>query len=179
MYTTRQIKIVWLEQKHYFSPSKFYDAMSFLKTVFTGFFLLVFSLNYTSAQSTLNWCGQVLMDTKYQNEHPEELQGIINAEKQLEQEYQSFIAQRNSRATKVIPVVFHVVHQNGTENISEAQIQDQMRILNEDYNKGNADLVDVVSSFVNVIGDASIEFRLAQLDPVSYTHLTLPTTPYV
>jgi PKD repeat protein len=138
--------------------------MSILKIIFTGTFVLIFNLNYTTAQTTSNWCGQVFMDAKYQNDHPSELQGIINAEQQLEQEYLS-VNQRNSRAIKVIPVVFHVIHQNGSENISEAQIQDQMRILNEDYNKKNTDLIDVVSSFVNVIGDAGIEFRLAQLDP--------------
>ena len=44
----------------------------------------------------------------------------------------------------IIPVVVHVLHQGGPENISDAQILDAMRILNEDYNKQNADTIDVI-----------------------------------
>lgn len=65
----------------------------------------------------------------------------------------------------IIPVVFHVIHQNGTENISDAQIQDEVRILNEDYRKLNPDISAVVASFTSVTADCEIEFRLAQKDP--------------
>lgn len=64
----------------------------------------------------------------------------------------------------VIPVVFHIIHQNGPENISDAQIIDQVRILNEDYRKLNADISDVVASFTSVAADCEIQFRLAQKD---------------
>ena len=39
------------------------------------------------------------------------------------------------RAKYIIPVVFHVIHVNGEENISKAQILDQMRIINEDFSE--------------------------------------------
>lgn len=65
----------------------------------------------------------------------------------------------------VIPVVFHIIHDNGVENISDAQVHDALRVLNEDFNKLNADTSDVVSAFANNIADIGIEFRLAQLDP--------------
>ena len=65
----------------------------------------------------------------------------------------------------IIPVVFHVIHQNGTENISDAQIQDEVRILNQDYRKLNPDITAVVSSFTSITADCEIEFRLAQKDP--------------
>jgi hypothetical protein len=65
----------------------------------------------------------------------------------------------------IIPVVFHVLHQGGTENISDAQILDAMRILNEDYNKQNADTIDVIPYYQNNIADMQVEFRLANLDP--------------
>src|SRR5688572_14858297 len=38
-----------------------------------------------------------------------------------------------------IPVVFHVLHLGGSENISDAQIIDAVNILTRDYNKLNAD----------------------------------------
>src|SRR6218665_2063297 len=60
----------------------------------------------------------------------------------------------------IIPVVFHILHQNGPQNISDAQIIDQVRILNEDYRKLNTDISAVVPSFTSVTADCEIEFRL-------------------
>jgi PKD repeat protein len=64
-----------------------------------------------------------------------------------------------------IPVVFHVLHQNGPENISDSQIHDQMRILNEDFRKLNSDISAVVPTFSGITADSEIEFRLAKKDP--------------
>ena len=36
---------------------------------------------------------------------------------------------------KFIPVVVHIIHNGGTENITEAQVQSQIQILNEDFGK--------------------------------------------
>ena len=123
------------------------------------------SAEITIAQKSADWCGQVPMEQQYLDAHPEEANAIQEAERQLDEDYQQALTQRGSRAVKVIPVVFHIIHLNGSENISEAQVLDQMRILNEDYNLGNADLSDVVSGFTNVIGNVGIEFRLARKDP--------------
>lgn len=65
----------------------------------------------------------------------------------------------------VIPTVFHIIHNNGPENIPDAQIHDAMRILNEDYSAANEELEGLVSAFTNIIGVGDIEFRLAKLDP--------------
>lgn len=70
-----------------------------------------------------------------------------------------------STTVRTIPVVFHIVHEYGPENISDAQIFDQMAILNEDYNKTNADTNLVISQFDTIIGKANIQFRLASIDP--------------
>lgn len=40
-----------------------------------------------------------------------------------------------STSVKVIPVVVHVIHVGGTENISDAQVQSQIDVLNEDFRK--------------------------------------------
>ncbi len=65
----------------------------------------------------------------------------------------------------IIPVVFHIIHNYGGENISDAQILDQMMILNRDYRKNNADTSVIVAPFGPIAADTKIEFRLAQLDP--------------
>jgi PKD repeat protein len=64
-----------------------------------------------------------------------------------------------------IPVVFFILHENGNENVSNAQIEDAVRILNVDYRKLNPDTVDIVPEFKQLAADIEIEFRLATIDP--------------
>ncbi|GAB4131429.1 MAG: hypothetical protein Fur0041_01810 [Bacteroidia bacterium] len=68
-------------------------------------------------------------------------------------------------AVLYVPVVFHIIHDYGTENISDAQILDQMRILNEDYRLRNSDTTAIVPQFQGIKADCEIEFRLANIDP--------------
>lgn len=65
----------------------------------------------------------------------------------------------------VIPVVFHIIHENGPENISDAQVHDAMRILNEDFNRLNPDWNNTVDPFLGIVANVGINFRLASLDP--------------
>lgn len=64
-----------------------------------------------------------------------------------------------------IPVVFHVLHQNGVENIPDANIINQIDILNRDYMTLNADTSNVIPEFQGLIGKARIQFKLASYDP--------------
>lgn len=64
-----------------------------------------------------------------------------------------------------IPVVFHILYQTPAENISNAQIIDQVNILNRDYRKLNADTANIVTAFKALAKDVEIEFRLATKDP--------------
>ncbi|MFO0323120.1 MAG: M43 family zinc metalloprotease [Bacteroidota bacterium] len=73
--------------------------------------------------------------------------------------------QKNSMAIYTIPVVFHILHLNGSEKIDLAQVNDAVNILNKDFNKLNSDLSSVISSFIPIIGDAKISFKLAKKDP--------------
>ena len=64
-----------------------------------------------------------------------------------------------------IPVVFHVLHMNGVENISDEQILDALAILNRDYRKQNADTANVHPDFAGMPADIEIEFVLATKAP--------------
>lgn len=64
-----------------------------------------------------------------------------------------------------IPVVFHVLHTNGVENISDEQILDALALLNRDYRKQNADTANVHPDFVGMPADIEIEFVLATKAP--------------
>ncbi len=92
---------------------------------------------------------------------------IANAEAELESFTQNFqqSAERGGGSLYIIPVVFHIIHNNGPENIGNDQIFDVMRVLNEDFNKQNSDWDNVVLTFLDRVGDIGIEFRLATIDP--------------
>ncbi len=75
------------------------------------------------------------------------------------------IERRGNRTVYIIPLVFHILHNYGGENISDAQVYDAVRILNIDYRLLNADTVDVVPEFKALEADCGIEFRLATIDP--------------
>lgn len=64
-----------------------------------------------------------------------------------------------------IPVVFHVLHNGGLENISDEQILDALAILNRDYRLQNADANNVNAAFTGLPDDVEIEFRLATIAP--------------
>lgn len=64
-----------------------------------------------------------------------------------------------------IPVVFHVLHNNGPENISREQILDAVAILNRDYRRLNDDANSVQSVFSGMPTDIEVEFVLATKAP--------------
>jgi|GEM_PF-368095 len=71
---------------------------------------------------------------------------------------------RDEEVVMVIPVVFHVIHNYGPENISDAQIHSAMNILNRDYSLQNDDISLVVDEFDTLVANCKIEFRLATKD---------------
>jgi hypothetical protein len=74
--------------------------------------------------------------------------------------------QKTSSAVIVtIPVVVHVLYNTAAQNLSDAQVQSQIDVLNADFHKLNADRSKVPSAFSALIGDAGIQFVLAKRDP--------------
>jgi PKD repeat protein len=64
-----------------------------------------------------------------------------------------------------VPIVFHVLHNGGSENISDEQILDAMEVLNRDYRRLNADADNVHPDFTGMPSDVEIEFVLATKAP--------------
>jgi len=92
----------------------------------------------------------------------------INAD--LEADYKSALSEmkhlKTENGKKIIPVVVHVIHNLGGENISNASIQGALDILNANIN-GQASnfLAKTPDIFASVRGDLNVEFRLAKIDP--------------
>ncbi len=87
----------------------------------------------------------------------------------LEEETKQFLdhnnLQRTNTATYIIPVVFHVIHTGGSGNISDAQIMDQVMILNKEFPRQQADTSLTPAAFKTLAAPFSVEFRLATIDP--------------
>ncbi len=83
------------------------------------------------------------------------------------QEFTEEYIQRKTRSEEVyvIPVVMHIMHSYGEENISREQVEDAIRIMNEDFRKDNWDTTIIIPQFQGIAADSRIEFRLAKLDP--------------
>jgi hypothetical protein len=62
-----------------------------------------------------------------------------------------------------IPVVVNVLYRTSEENISDAQIQSQIDVLNADYNSTNSDLRKVPSLFTSSIGKVGVRFVLLNI----------------
>jgi plastocyanin len=107
-----------------------------------------------------------MLESLHQND-PQELARMAEAQAGLELFTNEFIASGGGaeRVDYVIPVVFHIIHNNGPENISDAQVEDAIRVLNNDFNKLNTDWPNVRPEFLDLVADVGIEFRLARKDP--------------
>lgn len=130
---------------------------------FTLTSLFIFSIALFSQQSVSpKWCGSYEMMEAHFKKHPE-------LKKRFDAYQATQIENLNNQKTAVtdytIPVVFHVLHQNGIENISDQQIQDQINILNRDYNLQNSDTSVVIPPMKSAIGNVHFTFALAKLDP--------------
>src|SRR5687767_5440639 len=134
----------------------------------TSALLFAFTAAFAFAQEQVIKC--------YTHEHTQQL---IQNDPSLQEQYQNYeehikslaenasqVKQEGTQSVlKVVPVVFHVIHEGGSENISRAQMLDMLRIINEDFKRLNADTIDTPAPFAAVAADCEIEFRIAQKDP--------------
>jgi hypothetical protein len=63
----------------------------------------------------------------------------------------------------VIPVVVNVLYKTAAENISDAQIQTQIDVLNKDYTATNPDFSSTPAEFAGVAANVGITFVLDQI----------------
>ncbi len=125
---------------------------------------------FTSAQHKHNnphWCATDEYREAVVQNNPDQ-QMIYD---RVEEIIQNTIADIKSRKNKTnatvytVPVVFHVIYNSLEDNITRAQVEDGMRVLNNDFRRMNADTVNTRTIFQNIAADIEIEFALAQKDP--------------
>ena len=69
------------------------------------------------------------------------------------------------RAVVTIPVVVHVVWNTTAQNVSDAQIQSQLTVLNADFRKLNSDIGNLPAAFTSLAADCELNFCLATQTP--------------
>jgi hypothetical protein len=112
-------------------------------------------------------CGSDQVWQKQVAEHPELLTMQTTYAADLDSIVANMKLDKTSYPILYIPVVFHVIHLNGSEDISDAQIYNVMRIINRDWAKLNPDINKIIgnSPFHGLAANMQIQFRLAQKDP--------------
>ena len=137
---------------------------TFLKKLHVAAGLVFITTTQALYSQNIPGCGQWQVSEHWFKQHPE-----LRAAYQKLQETQPAENCKTSQATAApaytIPMVFHILHTGGPENISDAQIIDEVAILNRDYQKQNADTLSVVPSFTNNIANVGFAFQLARIDP--------------
>lgn len=135
-----------------------------MKHSFTLSLLLLFCLAATAQQEQLMHCATDRVMHAVYEKHPEKL----TQKKQLlnQSMLQSARTATVPNSTYVIPVVFHIMHLGGPENISDAQVLDGLRILNRDFAKQNADISEVIPQFQGIADSTRIQFVLPTRDPM-------------
>ena len=89
--------------------------------------------------------------------------------KKVSQQPLNNIQSRLTTSVIKIPVVVHVLYHFSSEKISDDIVREQIKILNRDFRRKNADTSLTPLAFRNVAADCEIEFQLATSDPMRYS----------
>lgn len=111
-------------------------------------------------EGELKKCGQYEVLQRMRQEDPAKYESYMGVRMKPEIE-----STEKSGTIYKIPVVFHILHNNGTENITDAQVQSALDVLNRDFRKLNSDANSVVAQFLPIVADAEIEFVFATIAP--------------
>lgn len=134
-----------------------------MRKVFTFIFTLPF-FTFSIAQEAIP-CYSDEITYQLVQEHPHLLPTFEKKRQELDiftRKFEQFQAKADNY---IIPIVFHVIHLGGEENISDEQIYDAVKHLNEQFNKRNADTSATIQEFKGIAADMKMEFRLAKIDP--------------
>ncbi|MBL4653254.1 MAG: zinc-dependent metalloprotease [Flavobacteriales bacterium] len=136
--------------------------MKILKLYALAFFVCLNSLGYSQDEK----CATV-SSLKHSGQPASEIAEIERIKQIIDQQYYS----RDQDNILIIPTVVHMFYYTIESielelgNISDEQVIDGLRVLNEDFSRQNADTTDTNPLFKEYAASIGFEFRLAQIDP--------------
>ena len=111
-------------------------------------------------------CGTDLLWKFESQQNPE----LLQKRELMEEAISNYIQKRNTQEAQYnIPVVFHILYNNNTQQISNSQILSQLQVLNDDFRRNNVDANNTPNDFVSIASDTEINFCLAKRDPQNDT----------
>ena len=119
----------------------------------------------TATAITRRACGTMEVLAAQLAADPAQAQRMASIEAQTRQMLANPALQRSTAGTVIIPVVVHVLYNTAAQNISDAQVQSQIAVLNEDYQKLNADASKTPGIYAGLVANVNVQFVLAKRDP--------------
>jgi hypothetical protein len=135
-----------------------------MKKLSNYFIMLLFFSFITLSLKAQTKCGSNVDIEQIRLNNPSAYQRILDFNRKVA-DYKNALSTRGAEDIIVIPVVVHVVYNTSVQNISDALIHSQIAVLNEDFNRLNADAVNTPSDFSGVASNPKFRFRLACIDP--------------
>ena len=139
-----------------------------LRHYFSAAIVILLSVGFVTISAGQDRCGTVEYIKKLREK---------NLIRENDKKFEQWLSRRQqnigSRISAVsifrIPVVVHVIHNgeavgSGT-NISDAQILSQIKVLNSDFKRLNADTINTPADFSPFAGKINMEFVLARQSP--------------
>ena len=149
---------------------KTFSFLSFL--IFSNFYFSQIDKSNSREGESVEYCIthkkmlELKQDPDFLEQFIIEQQNLLNLEQQIASE------NNPQRVIYKIPIVFHILHNGGVENISNEQVIDAVRILNRDYRLLNSDALNVHNDFkasnpaaTCKPADIEVEFVLATKAP--------------
>ena len=124
----------------------------------------LFLTNGYSQQPTLQKCGTVEYMEYLEANNPGYIQSTKDAFNVAQSYMENGYVSKSNNAYR-IPVVVHVVYNTPEQNIPDSVIYNQIATLNKDFNRHNADTVNMRADFQPHAGSMNISFELADFDP--------------
>ena len=153
-----------------------------MKKLFLPILISIFCIpNLANSQGICGTYDGYLQDEM--NKYPAFYKSIEEKNIELEQKNKELVSNLNEKENtgekKIIPVVVHIVHNFGSENITDDDVDYALEQLNKNINRQSDNMLSTPDVFAAVSGSANVEFRLAKLAPRCDTCDEIPTNGIV
>ena len=139
-----------------------------LLALFAG--INLFTQTLVKAQQAIQPCNTYDAMESYFKTHPEARQRYEAQQEafnlELEKAFNYQASQRSAAAfVYTVPVVFHILHTGGPENINDQLCINALAQVNKDYARTGNDVGTIAQPFQNRYINSDIVFQLARKDP--------------
>jgi PKD repeat protein len=135
-----------------------------MKKIYSLFMVAIFAAFFTTNAFAQRTCAAHDHMIKQHEQSPKMKEKAAELEQYTQQFLKSYSSFKATE-TRTIPVNVIVVYANSQQNISQAQIESQITVLNKDYGGTNPDLSNVPSEFTSVTSTGTgIQFVLSNIE---------------